>query len=511
MKRKEKNVSDLFASGATYVYLILMLGIFPMFYKGTLFDISIAKRDFFLIVTGIYLCILVIPFINEVICCIKGKKYIEGTASDLFAVLFVITVILSTVLSTNREGALWGFGSQKYGMVVLLLCLLMYFAVKKYAVYDSILIWVYLIGSGLIYLCGITLTCQIDILNMQKGIMEAQKAIFVSPLGNINYNASYISLMLPAAMVMYLLCREKFTKNVLAVYLYLGFLDAICIRADSILAVLGVIFPVLMYFALENETWLMRFFVLIQIFVFANLTVYVLRWILKSHIYVFSGLGAYLLKPQTLILEIMICCILLWFQKKKKRPAKEKLEKLQKMYGIVFAAAIVLGIILMILVNFCFRDQAAGTVFGKLLITDETGSGRGYIWMRTLQVFIKVPVRQKLFGVGLSCFYNFIYPYYGSDMLEKWHVVFYDPHNVFLQVLAETGIVGVIGYFGMIFSTVISAIKKRKNQEMQIAVIVTFIALLVQGLVNGDTIFVIPLIFVVLGLSYSHPREEEVK
>ena len=118
-----------------------------------------------------------------------------------------------------------------------------------------------------------------------------------------------------------------------------------------------------------------------------------------------------------------------------------------------------------------------------------------------------MPIVNKIFGCGLGCFYDFIYPAYGTDMVERFNSIFYDPHNDFLHVLSTTGIVGAIGFFGGIFSAISYSVKKRKNREMQMVVIMTLASFLVQGLVNSFTIFVIPLVFIIMGMAYSSPEE----
>lgn len=72
-----------------------------------------------------------------------------------------------------------------------------------------------------------------------------------------------------------------------------------------------------------------------------------------------------------------------------------------------------------------------------LSINDEVvqtgGVGRFDMWLRALQLWWKAPV----FGNGLSSFYDHI-----------------SAHNTYLQILAETGVIGAALYFGIILKTV---------------------------------------------------------
>ena len=120
-----------------------------------------------------------------------------------------------------------------------------------------------------------------------------------------------------------------------------------------------------------------------------------------------------------------------------------------------------------------------------------------------MKEFAKLPLVNQIFGCGGGCFIDFIYPTYGTEMIQTFQAAFYEPHSDFLQVLVTTGIVGVIGYFGMIFGTIVAAFKKRKDRNMQIIVIMVLAAYLLQGLVNSYTIFVIPLVFIIMGMAGS--------
>lgn len=276
-------------------------------------------------------------------------------------------------------------------------------------------------------------------------------------------------------------------------------------------------FVLLLYFAIGNRDWLVWFSCVFGIYTAANVTVFLLKLCLDTRMYAFSGFGALVLKPQIICLELVICGILAaicyMLKKKQQTAGTEKLvqsmARLQNVYGVCLVLLFIAGIIVLLLLNLCFREAVSGSILENLIITDEIGSFRGYIWIRTVELYGKLPWKNKIFGCGLSCFYNFVYPAYGADMIEKINSVFYDAHNDFLQTLATMGIVGVFAFFGLIISAIVNAFRKWKERPMQIAVVLALAAFLIQGLVNSYSIFTLPLLFIILGLGYSSILEEQ--
>lgn len=71
---------------------------------------------------------------------------------------------------------------------------------------------------------------------------------------------------------------------------------------------------------------------------------------------------------------------------------------------------------------------------GMEVNTDDLGSGRPRFWRNDLEVFAELPLDQKLAGVGI-----------GSRYSEQTGKVLYG-HNDWLELLTQTGIVGVVLY-----------------------------------------------------------------
>lgn len=508
-QKKKIDISEIFGREITYVYLLVMFGLFPTFYPGHLIGIHSVKSSFFTYATAVYICLLAIPLISQIVLIIKKHQIIKPSLIDWCAILFLVAVVVSTLAALNKENAINGNDNIKTGAIVLAFCGIAYLTVKKYAICNRSLVLVNLAASAFIYLSGILLTCQMDILDMQKNIIEIQKTAFISPIGNVDFNVSYISLMLPAAMVMFLICKEAMLRYLLAVSVFLGLMDSFCVRTESGIILMVFLFVLLLYFALEKEEWLERYIIIVQIFCAASISVFLLRTILQEHMYPFSGLGLYLQRVEIIILELVLFAVLFWIQKRNKMPRTENLLKIQKYYKRIGLSLAAVGIVWILILNLFLKEQMTGTVWDALILQDSTFTRRGYIWIRSVKEFGKIPFINKIFGCGAGCFIDFIYPTYGAEMVELFQAAYYEPHNDFLQVLVTTGIVGVIGYFGMIFGTIATAYKKRKDRNMQIIVIMVLAAYLLQGLVNSYTIFVIPLVFIIMGVAGSASVAEE--
>lgn len=115
------------------------------------------------------------------------------------------------------------------------------------------------------------------------------------------------------------------------------------------------------------------------------------------------------------------------------------------------------------------------------------GTGRIYIWQKTLQLVSERP----LFGYGLdTLMYNF--PHYDIEAQANLNeVTIVDkPHSFYVGIVYGTGIIGLIGFLGVIFSIAWAAVKSiiRYNNRSSTVIIlsITWLAFLIQALFNDS-------------------------
>jgi len=76
---------------------------------------------------------------------------------------------------------------------------------------------------------------------------------------------------------------------------------------------------------------------------------------------------------------------------------------------------------------------------------------------------------------------------------------FVDPHSEFLYYLVSMGIVGVIGYFGMIVTAIVECVRNGKTTGIILAAV--FVSWIAQGTVNNPLVFTTPYLFLFLAMS----------
>jgi O-antigen ligase len=115
------------------------------------------------------------------------------------------------------------------------------------------------------------------------------------------------------------------------------------------------------------------------------------------------------------------------------------------------------------------------SVVSKLTLHDTSGLVRRSQWSETL----KMLADRSIFGAGLNGYQAALAPYHTATEYE----IFQYPHNIFLNVWSELGVIGLMGLIGLMAWTTYSAWTHRKEPLM----LVSFGALVtmsVHGLVD---------------------------
>jgi len=194
-------------------------------------------------------------------------------------------------------------------------------------------------------------------------------------------------------------------------------------------------------------------------------------------IFYISVLGVFFSMTRVNVIALIITTLFfLWF-------SKPRTQKFSKILLIIFT--VTLFMVVVILWNFSYVVKLFSSI---LEITEDLrflGRFRGY--RRILEAFVKNPI----IGYGMGSAGDTL----GYQYNWEFHVT---SHNMFLKVLTETGLIGIIiyiGFFFMWFKRAFSLVKQDRNnyiKNFSVLVISIVIVLLVNGL-TGSSIEAYPI------------------
>ncbi len=547
---QRKNIMSIFLEGTAGLYVLVMLVFFPLFYQDNYIDISSAKLSFFTICTvGMAAAMLLFAGMG------KLQQYKEKmlqtearqtngqwdddhtnatrrlslrqwlskvSITTWFLLIFAAGVCMATIFSINPLESLYAKSGRKLGLLVFLLCIAMYVMVGTYFRPGKWVIWFFWGANTIVFLLNVLNYWGLDPLGMYKNLQALQHQSFTSTIGNINAYVGYLCMVIPAAMVLYILEEKRVVRMVAGAFLVLGFCTCYCSCSESWFLGIGLVFLILLWFAMGNSLRMRRFLEVCCFFWLGSL-------LMKGFLLVGEAVGFWssmtlyfkqqrllhdvLLQGYTLtmmgILVIGALCYTRYREKRNKNFSYRKLRTwLFLGLGCLFGSACLLVVV---------ANLKPGTwegifaVLNSLKIQDRFGSGRGYIWRTTIEGWLDLPLWDKITGYGLNCYYSFIQKYDAAGATEMFvGMKLVDAHNEFLQFLVTTGVFGVVGYFGLLISTVVSSAKKYLEKPIMLLGIVVPCGYMAQGLVNNPTVFLTPYLFLMLGIIKSLEKIEDV-
>lgn len=141
--------------------------------------------------------------------------------------------------------------------------------------------------------------------------------------------------------------------------------------------------------------------------------------------------------------------------------------------------------------------------FGSL---EDIGSGRGYIWSRTLPLLKD----NLIIGKGPD---TFLYAYPQSDYVGKAnncktpYTLIEKPHNLYFMIGIQTGMISLIAFITFYFMYLVKSIRLYKGKNlntlkarMGLGCLVATLSFMISGLFNDSSLQTTPIFIVLLGL-----------
>jgi putative inorganic carbon (HCO3(-)) transporter len=139
--------------------------------------------------------------------------------------------------------------------------------------------------------------------------------------------------------------------------------------------------------------------------------------------------------------------------------------------------------------------------------SDYTGSHRGFIWKRVIELIKTKP----LTGYGIENLGETFIKYYSNDMIEFWGEIRYvdKTHNDFLNIAVTTGVPSMIIYLSFVISIINTCVKNFKY-NMGLLLLPSVLGYLAAIFFNISVTSVAYVYWVFLGMIASNPIKTEL-
>jgi len=539
--QKDDKTILYFSPTVTYLWLLALLVVFPIFTNQAYMDILTAKYRFLLVVDTALIVIMAIWFIASG----RLTRYVDSMKShadpatgkwfrnwckasfdalDVCMLAFLLFCILSTLVSSPYMiQAITGNEGRWHGLILLSLYVVTYFIISRGMEFKPKIITFFLIAS--MYVCFVAITdyFKMDILHYKQGISPDNYKIFTSTIGNINTFTSFGAIPLAVAGILFMMNTEKLWKTILF-YVAFAFALVSIVIASSDNGYLSffsffAFAPLVTFLTYKG---IRRYVILLASFLSALLLIQYMSDKLGDAVVAPEGMVTVLghmtiVKVLAIVLWILAAVLCIYDLAIKKRHNEMPAGKvLRNIWAVLLGMGFIGVIIILIIAN----DPSNGLPsflepFRRYLILDDSwGTNRMFVWKALMKIRKDIPFINKLLGTGpeTSVFYfNRMY----DEIAAFTHQVYDSPHNELLQTFFCMGPFGLISYVGIYVSVIVLAAKNRTKKYYPYMMAIAFMCIThlaecwVNIMVPIDVAVVFALIAVAGGLFKNRlPKEE---
>ena len=512
---ENKNKRNIF-DGIMSIYTLIIMCVFPVVYDNFYFNILETKYRFYCIAA---IAMMVVMFVygmytNKLIDGLKGfqiKKAAKSlTVVDWAVLAFWFANVVSWIFCKWRWEAFWGTSGRYNGVFLITIYLIVYFMTTRFFVLKRMHLDAFLLVSILVCLFGISDYFQMDLLGFKIMMLDEQKALYTSTLGNINTYTIYVAVVLCVSMILYVLenCKKRMVYyfSVMAIAMVALIVGA----SDNAYLSLAALFGLSPLILFHKKSWIRRYLTCVALFV--TVIVFV-GWINTAYAERVYGLDSiFVILSDLEFLPVVAMTLWVFVIGWGAIVAKKDNKKDEIGNGLIIAWMAMIAIIAVAVGYVLYDANLAGNaekydaIKNYVVFNDEWGTRRGYVWIRSVDLYSQIftPI-QQLFGYGADTFKLLMVQYYPPEN----GVVFDNAHNEYLHFLMTTGLVGVASYIVLLVTSVYTMFKAIKNSPEVVAIMFVVLAYAIQAIVNINLPVVFPLIWQLLAMGLCKGVEEK--
>lgn len=495
--KKEETILETISD----IYIFALIIIYPLIVNKTgFFHILECKWYAYLIISctyiGINILVLLYYLIKKKVNFFKDKKF---TLIQWLAVAFLGINIISCFASPffNNYNLFIGVGRGE-GLIMTSLYIITYLCITLFAKFKRKHILYFSISSILLNIIAVLQYIGFNPLNMYQNGIGTHNVSFMTTIGNIDFISALYCILIGVSFSAYVFLEDnkKHEKiiHLISIFLGLFILGIIDVQSGKVafLGTLIIILPII----ISNNKRLSRFITFIATFLMSYCVNIIIN---PEYHYDLQKLKLNIQFNYIAIMFIAVCAILLYLSKilnKNSFNLSTRKNYYKNIYlGIFFTCILGIGFLY-------FYNFQSGILYEmhELLhgnFSDEFGTYRIFLWKRTLKIFPEYP----LIGSGPDTFAIRFMAKYTKNVASIGPLTINDTAaNVYLTMLINIGITGLLIYLINIFLIIKEGLKKINKYSL--ILLIAIICFLIQDFFNLWLVIVTPIFWLLLGLEY---------
>lgn len=522
-KYRSEQVCQDIMSAVISLYLFVMLGIFPLYYKYQYADMGDAKYKMFLYASGICVVVFfVLRFIQLLFFTKDKEKGFEQNPLDIAVLLYFGITLISFVITPFKEMGLWGADGWNMGLLSQTLFVCIYFLVAKVWKYQKWGIGLIMASSAMVFLIAVFHRFDVDIFPIYGDLEEYYKVLFLSTMGQSSWYSSFLCTVFPIGLYLFFSTENKRVRIITGAYSVIAMCSLVTQNTDSAFLALAAVLLLLFYLSFDKRkgvdkgTLRNRFVEVLMLVLGSFCFMGICQRVFSDRMIPLDRLSLFM--SQSVVMGVLFFATVLIYiflsYKNKQGNAKpnDKRNEYSKENRLLFW--ILFGILTVgIAGGICFIVlNTNGTLFSRfgyqstnnyLLFNEQWGNGRGFAWKFAVASFADFSFLQKLIGVGPDCFSAYIksVPAYLEQMQNFWgNLVLTNAHNEYLTKLYNLGILGLASYVGMLFTAIGIFLKYRKNNSLLPMFALCTVSYMVHNIFCYEQVCCSPIFYILMGM-----------
>jgi hypothetical protein len=378
------------------------------------------------------------------------------SVTDVGAIVFGLSAIVSYLLSHYKQEALIGTSGWFMGLYTQLVLVGSYFFISRLWRRRRWMAGLFLPVSAVVFFLG-----ALNRFGVYPFVMESAMPQFISTIGNINWYCAYLVTVLFGGVFLFWYGAgiHKWQIVMLTVYVGIGFATLVSHGSSSGIMVLAVVMVVLFCFSVarEEQERMLRFWLVALLLSGVCLLLMGIRVLWPGQItYIEATVELLTLSPLPLIMTGVAGGFswVVWIAGRKGL-YPVTLFRICRIVLLSVCAVGAVGFVSMVVIN-TMRPGSLGawSELSVFTFSPEWGSKRGATWEAGVRIFGDQNIWHKLFGVGPDAFSAALAGEGSKELTDMVAQVFggsrlTNAHNEWLTVLVNEGILGFAGYVMM--------------------------------------------------------------